>query len=202
MEQPLRSRSNVSLAISDGTSALGAVASRDQYVLLRVPDCSTRLVEKKAPESAAVPHGKVSITTLLAMLRGLVNQWRRPRTLLTGALAVGLIVVVVALAAGNRKGNARQADGVRHDGSTTKQASAAPTLTCDTQSETNSVGALDDAPLYHPDANGARANQSGRVESASPVATNPMTGPNAQARKDAAPKARLEQRIDGIPAQY
>jgi hypothetical protein len=203
MEQPLRSRSTVSLAISDGTSALGAVASRDQYVLLRIPDCSTRLVDKKAPESAAVPVGKVSLATLLGVLSGLVNHWRRPRTLLTGALAVGLIAMVIALAAGNRKGSARHADDARHDGTQTKQASAAPTLTCDTQSDAKSVGALDEAPLYDPtDANRGRANQSARIEPASPLPTNPITGPNAQARKDAAPKARLEQRIDRVPSQY
>ena len=145
------------MAISDGTSALGAVAARDQYVLLRVPDCSTRLVVKDVPESAAVPHGKASIETLVAMLRGFVDRWRRPRTLLTGALAVGLIVVGVALVAGNRNGNSRHADGVRHDGSRSKQTGAAPTLTCDTQSEVNAVGTLDEAPPFHPtDASGGR----------------------------------------------
>ncbi len=202
MEQPLRSRSTVSLAISDGTSALGAVAAREQYVLLRVPDCTPRLVTKDMAEAEGATPPRGVVDSLRAVLRRLIDHWRRPRTLLTGALALALIVVVVALAAGNRNKGARHADGVRHDGSRTKQAGVAPVMTCESRSEANAVGALDDAPFFHADANGGRANQPGSVDSGSSVVTHPSTGPNPQVRKDAAPKARLEQRIDRVPSQY
>ncbi|HVU85957.1 MAG TPA: hypothetical protein VHD36_01465 [Pirellulales bacterium] len=202
MEQPLRSRSSVSLAISDGTSALGAVAARDQYVLLRVPDCSTRLIVKEGPESAAAPHHKVNLETLLLMLRSLASRWRRPRTLLTGALALGLIAVVFALVAGNRKDNSRHADGVRNDGPRARQADGGATaLTCDVRSAANTAGTLDEAPPFHP-AEAGRANQPGRVESSSSVTINPTTGPNPQARRNAAPIGRLQNRIDPVPSQY
>ncbi|MES1213422.1 MAG: hypothetical protein ABUL64_02450 [Singulisphaera sp.] len=195
MEQPVRARPTVSLAISEGTSAVSTAVPREQYVLLRVPDCSVQLKSKDAAASAdALPQPGF----LAALMQGLVGRWRRPRSLLTGALALGLFAVAVAVVAGNRTRG--QADDARHDES-------APYLHSGTRDSAgplahNAASMLEDAPAFEAtDVNQVRANQAAQLHGSQPVGAG-SAAPGVAPKKSVAPTARLEQRIDRVPSQY
>ncbi len=205
MEQPLRARTaGVSLAVTDGTSALGTVvATRDQYVLLRVPDCTTLMVQKKVVESADAtirPGWTGKVATLLASLSG---RWRQPRALLASALGVTLFCVAVALVAAGRHRPSNHAGGDHGDeGPNAGQlAGAGGFLAGESRAVANTSSTLDEAPPYVP----GEMNQ-GRSNQAASLQQTPATGENSavdvQARKSSAPCARIEQRIDRVPSQY
>lgn len=204
MEQPLRARTaGVTSAVTDGTSALGTVvAARDQYVLLRVPDCTTLLVQKKVGDltnatSRSGWSGKIA--TLLASLSG---RWRRPRALLASSLGVALVCLAVALVAASRHRPSNHASGDHDDeGANTVQQVGGGFLAGESRGVANSSSMLDDAPPYVPgDVNQGRSNQAARIQETPTAGEN--SAADAQARKSSAPCARIEQRIDRVPSQY
>jgi hypothetical protein len=202
MENALSSRTPSIYVPLNGGQGLGAAVGRDQYVLLRIPDCSTRLAastDDAHAESLAIAMG---LRKLVAVLRGIATPWRRPRTMVTAVVSIGFVLFAVALYAATRQHGVDHADGDPHDA-----ADAAPEWgtvvagRADSSGANASANVLDDAPPFAgSDVNQGRPNQPAAIGQSSERRATGTSAPDDNPRKSAT--AHLEQRIERVPTQF
>jgi hypothetical protein len=202
MENALASRTPSLYVPLNGGQGLGAAVGRDQYVLLRIPDCSTRLAaapEDVHAESLAIAMG---LRKLVALLRGIATPWRRPRNVVTAIVSIGFVLFAVALFAATRQHGIDHAEGDRHDA-----ADAAPEWETVVEGRQSSSGAnssahvVDEAPPFAgADANQGRPNQPGAIGKSPETRATSASAAVGNPRKSAT--AHLEHRIERVPTQY
>ena len=198
MEQPiLATEGGPALSLPTPASAHG------QHVLLRVPDCTTRL--QTAPRTLGSQHSLAAIVQLIsASVRGMVSGWSRPRLLVLCSLGVVMITTAVALAAVSRNSSdANHADSAGKNDRLPISTFAGSSSTWTTTEPVSSAAAsLDEAPPFNAASTGqATSNRPAKVAGAVSSGSS-SAGKSDQPRKPTVGCAHIEQRIDRVPLQY